>query len=384
MSKAHEERDYIPREEVARFDPYGVRKKALEQEAASVDELGPMRVRRIGVMTGGGDSSAINDCLSAIAREAALRGIEVLGFRRGWAGVAGCDYMPLTPEVTEPHAYTGGTLLHTSRTNLFKVEGGAQKALANMERIGVDGLIAIGGDDTLGVAHKLCGMGLRAVGIPQTIDNDVGETDYALGFDSAVSVATESMRRLRSTNFSHLTDMLVEVMGRDAGWIALYAGLAGGAHYICVPESPVDLDDLAAHLRRRREAGNAYSMVCVSEGIELKGGKVAGEVDVFGHAKPGGVTFGMVDELKERLGEKPRNVVLSYLQRGGPPSAFDALLGMRMGMAAVDLLADGKFDYMVASRGGEIVPVELAKALERNRTVPLEMYQRAQRLVRVI
>jgi 6-phosphofructokinase 1 len=341
-------------------------------------------MKKIGVMTGGGDSSAINDCLGAVAREAALRGIEVLGFRRGWAGVAGCDYVALTPEVAEPYAYTGGTLLHTSRTNLFKIEGGAQKALDSVERLGVDGLIAIGGDDTLGVAHKLCGMGLRAVGIPQTIDNDVGETDYAIGFDSAINVAAAAMRHLQSTNFSHLTDMLVEVMGRDAGWIALCAGLAGGAHYICVPESPLDVDDLAAHLRRRRGAGKVFSMVCVSEGIALKGGKIAGEVDVFGHAKPGGVTFNLVDELKKRLGDKPRNVVLSYLQRVGPPSAFDALLGMRMGAAAVDLLADGKFDYMVASRGGAIAPVELAKALERNRTVPLEMYERAQRLVTVI
>jgi 6-phosphofructokinase 1 len=335
-------------------------------------------------MTGGGDSSGINDCLSAIAREAALRGIGVIGFRRGWAGVAEGDYLELRPDATEAQCFTGGTLLHTSRTNLLKIEGGAQRALDNMERLEVDGLVAIGGDDTLGVAHKLCAMGLRAVGIPQTIDNDVGGTDYSLGFDTAVSVAAESMRRLHSTNFSHRTDMLVEVMGRDAGWIALCAGLAGGAHYICVPEAQVDLDDLAAHLRRRREAGKAYSIVCVSEGIELKSGKVAGEADVFGHAKPGGVTYVMADELKERLGEKPRNVVLSYLQRGGPPSAFDALLGLRMGMAAVDLLAQGRFDYMVGSRGGEIVPIELERALERNRTVPPEMYERAQRLVKVI
>ena len=341
-------------------------------------------MKKIGVMTGGGDSSAINDCLSAIVREAALRQIEVIGFRRGWAGVAEGEFMELRPDIAEANSYTGGTLLHTSRTNLLKIEGGAQKALDNMERLGVDGLIAIGGDDTLGVAHKLCGMGLRAVGIPQTVDNDVGETDYSIGFDTAVSVAAESMRRLHTTNFSHRTDMLVEVMGRDAGWIALYAGLTGGAHYICVPESPLDLDDLAGHLKRRRAAGKVYSIVSVSEGVALASGKVAGEVDVFGHAKPGGVTYGIVDELKERLGEKPRNVVLSYLVRGGPPSAFDALLGIRMGMTAVELLADGKFDYMVASRGGDIVPVELEKALARNRTVPLELYQRAQRLVTVI
>jgi len=341
-------------------------------------------VKKIGVMTGGGDSSAINDCLSAIVREAALRQIEVIGFRRGWAGVAEGEFMELRPEIAEANSYTGGTLLHTSRTNLLKIEGGAQKALDNMERLGVDGLIAIGGDDTLGVAHQLCGMGLRVVGVPQTVDNDVGETDYSIGFDTAVNVAAESMRRLHTTNFSHRTDMLVEVMGRDAGWIALYAGLTGGAHYICVPESPLDLDDLAGHLKRRRAAGKVYSIVSVSEGVELASGKVAGDVDVFGHAKPGGVTYGIVDELKERVGEKPRNVVLSYLVRGGAPSAFDALLGIRMGMAAVDLLADGKVDYMVASRGGDIVPVELEKALARNRTVPLELYQRAQRLVTVI
>ncbi|UCH33252.1 MAG: ATP-dependent 6-phosphofructokinase [Armatimonadota bacterium] len=339
---------------------------------------------RIGVMTGGGDSPAINDCLNAVAREAAVRGMAVLGFRRGWAGVAEGDYVELTPAAVEPHAYTGGTLIHTSRTNLVKIEGGPQKALDNMDRLGVDGLIAIGGDDTLGVAHTLCGMGLRAVGIPQTIDNDIGETDYSIGFDSAVDIAATAMRRLHSTNYSHRTDMLVELMGRDAGWITLYAGLAGGAHYLCVPESPLDLEDLAAHLRKRREAGHPYSMVAVSEGVELKTGKIAGEVDVFGHAKAGGVTFPMMDELRELTGAKPRNMVVGYLQRGGPPSAFDALLAMRMGMAAVDLLADGKFDYMVASRGGDIVPVELERALARNRTVPLELYERAQRLVTVI
>jgi 6-phosphofructokinase len=196
-------------------------------------------VKKIGVMTGGGDSSAINDCLGAIARQAALGGIQVVGFCRGWAGVAEAEYMELTPAAVDAHAYTGGTLLHTSRTNLLKIEGGAQRALDNMDRLGVDGLVAIGGDDTLGVAHKLCGMGLRAVGIPQTIDNDIGETDYSLGFDTAVNIATESIRRLHTTNFSHRADMLVEVMGRDAGWIALYAGLAGGAHYICVPETPL-------------------------------------------------------------------------------------------------------------------------------------------------
>jgi len=341
-------------------------------------------MRKIATRTGGGDASGINDCLSAVVRQAALREIQVIGFRRGWAGVAEAAYVELSPAGVEAHAYTGGTLLHTSRTNLLQLEGGAQRALDNMQRLGVEGLIAIGGDDTLGVAHKLCGMGLRAVGVPQTIDNDVGGTDYSLGFDTAMSVATESMRRLHTTNFSHRTDMLVEVMGRDAGWIALYAGLAGGAHYLCLPEAKLDLDDLAAHLRRRREAGKAYSLVCVSEGVELETGKVAGETDVFGHAKPGGVTYAMADELKERTGEKPRNVVLSYLQRGGAPSAFDALLGVRMGMAAVDLLAAGRFDYMVASRGGEIAPVELAQALERNRTVPIELYASAQRLVMVI
>jgi 6-phosphofructokinase 1 len=347
--------------------------------------------RRIGVMTGGGDSSAINACLGAIARQAALEGIEVVGFRRGWAGVIEGDCMELRPDTVDAHTYSGGTLLHTSRTNLFKIEGGPERAFENFERLGLDGLIAIGGDDTLGVAHKLCGKGFKAVGIPQTIDNDVGETDYSLGFDTAVEIATQSIRRLHTTNFSHQADMLVEVMGRDAGWIALYAGLTGGAHYICVPESPLDLDDLGAHLKRRREAGKAYSIVCVSEGVELPAGndaagrtKVAGEVDTFGHAKPGGVTYSMVDELRQRLGDKPRNVVLSYLVRSGPPSAFDALLGMRMGMEAVALLAAGKFDYMVASRGGDIVAVELEKALARSRTVPVELYQRAQRLVMVI
>jgi len=339
---------------------------------------------RIGVMTGGGDSSAINAALAAIVKRADGYGMEVVGLRRGWAGLLEKEVVPLNLDALDEHVHAGGTHIFTSRTNLAQIEGGLEKAAANLWKLGLDFLIAIGGDDTLGVAHKLCALAAPAVGIPQTIDNDIGETDFSIGFATAVEVATEALRRLHTPNYSHQQDMLVELMGRDAGWIALYAGLAGDAHYLCVPEVPLDIDDLAAHMKARRDAGKPYTLVAVSEGITVGGKASAGEADAFGHAKPGGIVFNLAEAIQERSGVKPRAVALSYLVRGGPPSAWDTVLATRMGAYAVDLLRQGKFDQMVAARTGEIVAVPLERALARNRTVPVELYEVAQSLCKAI
>jgi len=337
---------------------------------------------KVGIMTGGGDSSGINAAIWSVVRRAHHYGWEVVGLCRGWAGLLEQDTVPLTLEAVEGIAYTGGTIIHTSRTNVFKIEGGPEQALRATQQLGLDALVAMGGDDTLGVAHKLCQMGLPAVGLPQTIDNDIGETDFSIGYDTAVSICTEAIQRMHTTNRSHQQDMLVEVMGRDAGWIAVNAGLAGGCHYLCIPEVPVEVPDLCQHLEARRRQGAPYSMVCVSEGVQLSSGSVAGELDTFGHAKPGGIANALADDIKGETGSKPRVVIISYLQRSGPPSAFDMLLGIRMGAHAVDLLHEKTYDRMVAARGGQLVPVPLADAVARNRTVHPELYQLAQQLCR--
>jgi len=260
------------------------------------------------------------------------------------------------------------------------MEGGPEKAVANIGGLGIDALIAIGGDDTLGVAHRLCALGAPAVGIPQTIDNDIGETDFAIGYDTAISAAVDGIYKVHSTNYSHQQDMLVEVMGRDAGWIAVMAAMAGGAHYVCLPEIPLDLAELCAALQCRRQAGASYSLVVVSEGVHLSGAATSAEIDVFGHVKAGGISYNLADAIKERTGVRPRVVVLGYLQRGGPPTAFDSVLAMRMGAKAVDLLLEGAYDRMVCARGGEIGSVELEKAVAHNRTVPLELYELARQM----
>jgi len=341
-------------------------------------------MQKIGVMTGGGDSSAINAALAAIVKRANGYGMEVLGLQRGWAGLLEEHVIPLDLRTINERVHVGGTHIFTSRTNLAKIEGGLEKAAANVHKLGLDFLIAIGGDDTLGVAHKLCALGAPAVGIPQTIDNDIGETDFSIGFATAIEVATEALRRLHTPNYSHQQDMLVELMGRDAGWVTVYAGMAADAHYLCVPEVPLDLDDLVAHMKARRDAGKPYTLVAVSEGITIGGKASAGETDAFGHAKPGGIVFNLADAIKERTGVKPRAVALSYLVRGGAPSAWDTVLATRMGALAVDLLRRGKYDQMTAARTGEIVAVPLERALARNRTVPVELYEVAQSLCKAI
>jgi len=340
-------------------------------------------VKRIGVLTGGGDSPGINSALRAIVRRAYAEGIEVIGFRDGWRGPIQDDAQPLTPQDVSGILYVGGTILGTSRTNPFrKVEKDGEVVweptdkvdaiVATLERRGIDTLIAIGGDDTLGVAHRLGKYGVKAVGIPQTIDNDIGGTDYAIGFHSALATVTDALDKLHTTAHAHHRLLIVEVMGRDSGWIAVYGGLAGGADVIIVPEGPPEgsfsVDEVEQVVRRRLEQGKRFSIVVVAEGArprELGGKQVAsGEVDAFGHVQLGGVGYWLANELRKRnLPLTPRVTVLAYLQRGGIATPFDRLLATRFGVKAVEFALEGLFDVLTGLKGAVVEAVPLGEAL---------------------
>jgi len=343
-------------------------------------------VRRIGVLTGGGDSPGINAALRAIVRRAYAVGVEVIGFRDGWQGpIEGDDrhVCPLSLEDVSGILYTGGTILGTSRTNPFekKERDGetvweptekVEAIKANLEKHKIDALIAIGGDDTLGVAHRLGEHGVRTVGIPQTIDNDIGGTDYAIGFHSALATVTDALDKLHTTAHAHHRVLIVEVMGRDSGWIAVYGGLAGGADVIIVPEGPPEgsfsVDEVEQVIRRRLEQNKRFSIVVVAEGArprELGGKQVAsGEVDAFGHVQLGGVSYWLAGELRKRkLPLTPRVTVLAYLQRGGIATPFDRLLATRFGVKAVEFALEGVYDVLTGLRGTAVEAVPLAQAL---------------------
>jgi 6-phosphofructokinase 1 len=322
---------------------------------------------RVGVLTGGGDCAGINAVVRGIARRAEHLGAEVVGIRRGWAGLMEPDLFPLSYALVEDVIGTGGTLLLTSRTNPFKKEGGPELVMKNMKGARLDALVAIGGEDTQGVAHKLAPMGLKAVGVPKTIDNDLSETDVTFGFDTAVNVAVDAIDRVRTTGMSHERVMVVEVMGRDAGWIAAHAGIASGAHIVLVPEEEFDIEKVCAAVLARKKAGKRFTLIVTAEGarVGMKQGQVttAQELDQFGHPKLGGIGHLLAAQIEKSTGLETRDVVLGHILRGGPPLAFDRVLCTRLGVAAMDLVAKGKFDRMVALRGGEIVDVGIAEAL---------------------
>ncbi len=335
-------------------------------------------VKRIGVLTGGGDSPGINAAIRAIVRRARPAGLDVVGFRDGWRGAVEDDLAPLGLADVSGVLHVGGTILGTSRTNPFEKnrETGewtptskVDRVLETFKRRRVDALVPIGGDDTLGVAHRLAAHGVQAVGIPQTIDNDVGGTDYSIGFHSALSVVTDALDRLHTTAHAHHRALIVEVMGRDAGWIALLGGLAGGADVILAPEEPFSVREVEEALRRRLEAGKRFSIIVVAEGarpVELGSRQVTqeGRVDPFGHAQLGGIGYWLAAELeKGDLPLAPRVAVLAYLQRGGVATPFDRLLATRFGVAAVELALAGQYDVMTALRGPAVVAVPLAEVL---------------------
>jgi 6-phosphofructokinase 1 len=323
---------------------------------------------KIGVLSGGGDCAGINAVIRAVVKRASDYDFEVIGIRRGWAGLLEPDILPLSYAQVSEMIAVGGTMLHTSRTNPFKREGGPELLMKNFRSLGLDALIAIGGEDTLGVAHKLAPYGLKTVGVPKTIDNDLSETDLTFGFDSAVNVAVEAIDRIRTTGLSHERVMIVEVMGRDAGWVATHAGIAGGAHYILVPEQPVDLDKVCEVVLTRRKEGKNFTLIVVAEGVrvELKAGgaRPAEKFDEFGHPELGGIGHLLAEEIEQKTHTETRAVVLGHTVRGGAPSAFDRVLSTRLGVAAVDMVRQGKFDVMVALNGNRIVGASIAEAIK--------------------
>src|SRR6478735_5441387 len=320
---------------------------------------------RVGVLTGGGDCPGLNAVIRAIVRKGVPEyGYNFLGFRDGWRGPLEAATMPLDIPAVRGLLPRGGTILGSSRTNPFAIGDGVQRIKRNLQNLGVDALIAIGGEDTLGVATQLHEAGVNVVGVPKTIDNDLSGTDYTFGFDTAVNIATEASDRLHTTAESHHRVLIVEVMGRHAGWIALHAGMAGGANIVLIPEQPFDIDEVCRLIESRFESRYAPILV-VSEGATPREGGdmtlVSGDVDDFGHVRLGGIGDRIAAEIEKRTGKEARAVVLGHIQRGGTPTAFDRWLATRFGLQAIDAVAEGDFGTMMALRGTNIARVPLAE-----------------------
>jgi ATP-dependent phosphofructokinase / diphosphate-dependent phosphofructokinase len=320
---------------------------------------------KIGVLTGGGDCAGLNATIRGVVARAEEYGWDVVGIQRGWKGLIEADGKKITYEDVEELVGVGGTFILTSRTNPFKMDGGPEKVVASLKKLGVDALVAIGGNDTLGVAHKLSEMGIKVVGVPKTMDNDLSSTDFTFGFDSAVNVAVECIDRVKTTGMSHERVIVVEVMGRDAGWVAAYAGIASGAHVVLLPETPFDIAEVCKTITKRWKSGKRFSLVVVAEGAKAKGTKVTkgAAVDAFGNPILGGVGQLVAKEIEKRTGLETREVVLGHIVRGGAPSAYDRVLATRFGVAAAELVKQGKFGMMVALKGNEVVPVKIGGAL---------------------
>ena len=340
---------------------------------------------RVGVLTGGGDCPGLNAVIRAVVRRGIQEyGLEFVGFRDGWRGPVEADTMPLDVAAVRGILPRGGTILGSSRTNPLKDSGpgrsGVERIKDNMDGLGVDALIAIGGEDTLGVAARLCDEGINVVGVPKTIDNDLGATDFTFGFDTAVNIAMEAIDRLHTTAESHHRALIVEVMGRHAGWIALHAGMAGGANVILIPERPFDLDKVCAYVEHRFQTRYA-PIVVVAEGAYPTNDELmlqSGALDSFGHVRLGGIGAFLAGEIEKRTGKEARATVLGHIQRGGTPTAFDRVLATRFGLAAVDAVHDEAFGTMVALRGTRIVRVPIAEATRELKLVPPDRYAEAE------
>jgi phosphofructokinase-like protein len=336
---------------------------------------------RVGVLTGGGDCPGLNAVIRAVVRKGVSEyGYDFVGFRDGWKGPLEGLTMPLGIPEVRGILPRGGTILGSSRTNPFTVENGADQVRATLTALGVDALVAIGGEDTLGVAAQLSDLGVHVVGVPKTIDNDLNATDYTFGFDTAVNIATEAIDRLHTTAESHHRALIIEVMGRHAGWIALHSGLAGGANVILIPEQPFSIEKVCAYVESRFESHYAPIIVVAEGAMPLEGAAVLADrgVDAFGHARLGGIGDWLGDQIEQRTGKEARTTVLGHIQRGGTPSAFDRVLATRFGLHAVDAIADGDWGRMVALRGTDIVRVALKDAVTELKTVSPELYAEAQ------
>jgi len=337
---------------------------------------------RIGVLTGGGDCPGLNPAIRAIVMRALDYGDKLIGLRQGWKGLQEADTMPLTLDLVEPIIDQGGTILESSRTNPLKDRDSILKCLATAKKLRLDALIALGGEDTLGAAHGMCAEGLNCVGVPKTMDNDLGATDYTFGFHSALAVAVDAADRLKDTARSHRRILVLEVMGRHAGWVALHTGVCSGADYVLIPEIPIDLPDLIKHVKQMVKRGKHWGLVVTSEGVKRpEAGAAAKHArDEFGHEKLGGIGGFIAAEIEKGTGVDTRYVTLGHVVRGGPPTPFDRWLATRVGIKAVEMVHDGKFDHMAALRGGSIVAVPLARAVKKLKTVPRPLYEEVRTL----
>jgi len=336
---------------------------------------------RIGVLTGGGDCPGLNAVIRAVVRKGVgTYSHELVGFRDGWRGPLDGISRPLGIAEVRGILPRGGTILGSSRTNPFTVDDGVERIKTNLAQQGIDALIAIGGEDTLGVATRLHELGVNVVGVPKTIDNDLSGTDYTFGFDTAVNIAMEAIDRLHTTAESHHRTLVVEVMGRHAGWIALHAGLAGGANVILLPERPFDVEQVATYVRQRFTSEYA-AIVVVAEGAQPLAGQMVTQekqLDAFGHVRLGGIGQWLAEQLEHSTGKEARTVVLGHIQRGGTPTAFDRVLATRFGLRAIDAVHNGEYGTMMALRGTDIIPVPLHEGTGTLKTVPVERYAEAE------
>jgi phosphofructokinase-like protein len=341
-------------------------------------------VARVGILTGGGDCPGLNAVIRAVVRKGVNRyGHAIVGYRDGWRGLLENQTVNLTPDNTSGILHRGGTILGSSRTNPFKVEGGVDKVKDDLRANRIDCVIAVGGEDTLGVADKLQAEGIQVVGVPKTIDNDLSATDFTFGFNTAVQICTDAIDRLHSTAESHNRVMVVEVMGRHAGWIALYSGIAGGADAILVPERPFDIDEVCTHIRNRHRTGRTFSIVVVAEGAvpQEKEGEFATSAegtDAFGHVRLGGIGVALEKEIEKRTGYETRATILGHIQRGGTPTAFDRVLATRFGIAGIDCASNEDFGKMVALKGNDIVRVPLSEAVGVLKTIDESLFETAE------
>lgn len=332
---------------------------------------------KVGVLTGGGDCPGLNSVIRAVVRLALKEGYDVVGIKNGWKGLIENDTQKLDITSVSGILPKGGTVLGTSRTNPYKKQGNVEKVKANFKKLGLEALIVIGGEDTLGVASKLHKEGLNVVGAPKTIDNDLSGTDVTFGFDTAINIATEAIDRLHTTAESHNRIMVVEVMGRHAGWIAVEAGLAGGADVILIPEIPIDMEEVCELLKKRHARGKSFSIVVVAEGAKFKQGKLVKQeekLDAFGHIRLGGIGHALGEAIEKNTGFETRVTVLGHLQRGGTPTAFDRVLGTRFGIKAMELVLKKDYGKMAALQGNQVKSVSLEAAVAKLKTVDMELY----------
>ncbi|MGA8016746.1 MAG: ATP-dependent 6-phosphofructokinase [Candidatus Dormiibacterota bacterium] len=339
---------------------------------------------RIGILTGGGDAPGLNAAIRGVGRRALAHGDTVIGVKNGWAGMIGDgDFMEMDRRAFSGILQLGGTVLGSSRTNPMKREGGPEAVLSNLHRAQLDALVAIGGDDTLSVAAWLAEHGGPVVGVPKTMDNDLSVTDYCIGFDTAVSRVAEALDRLHTTAAAHHRVMVVEVMGRDTGWVALLGGIAGGADLILIPEIKVSLDEVIDRLQKRLRTGSDFSIIVVAEGVEMEGvtdkEEAEGKRDAFGHVQLSkrGVADTLAELIEDRLGHETRTTVLGHTQRGGSPSAYDRIWATRVGVAAYDLLLAGRWGMMPVVQCGTVATARIADVVREQRRVPAELYELA-------